>query len=67
MNERERPHSEIPLPGATGLEGAPGAANLNAVRSAGAAMLAAADNAIARVLSGDSLQFNEAARQQGGE
>jgi hypothetical protein len=51
MNERERTHSEIP-------PSAP---------AAGSALLAAADDAINRVLSGDSQAFNQAVRQEGGQ
>jgi hypothetical protein len=40
---------------------------LNAMRQAGAAMIAAADGAIDRVLSGDSHKFNVAIQQQGGQ
>jgi hypothetical protein len=40
---------------------------LNAIRQTAAGMLAAADDAISRVLSGDSQAFNAAARQEGGE
>ena len=41
--------------------------NLDAVRQAGQQFLAAADEAIARALSGDSEAFLRASRQQGGE
>jgi hypothetical protein len=40
---------------------------LNAIRQSAAGMLAAADDAISRVLSGDSQAFNAAARQEGGQ
>ena len=65
MNERERSHSEIPQTGsaAGGTDGA----NLDSLRAAGSAMLAAADDAITRVLSGDSQAFNQAVRQEGGQ
>ena len=65
MNERERSHSDIPpaAPAAGGTNGA----NLDALRAAGSAMLAAADDAISRVLSGDSQAFNQAVRQEGGQ
>jgi hypothetical protein len=65
MNERERSHSEIP-PSGPAAAGS-GGANLDALRSAGSAMLAAADDAITRVLSGDSQAFNQAVRQEGGQ
>ncbi len=65
MNERERSHSENPLP--ESASGGTGGANLDALRAAGSAMLAAADDAITRVLSGDSQAFNQAVRQEGGQ
>jgi hypothetical protein len=65
MNERERSHSEIPQPGSEA--GGSGGADLDALRAAGSAMLAAADDAITRVLSGDSQAFNKAVRQEGGQ
>jgi hypothetical protein len=46
---------------------APAAPTLNAIRQTAANMLAAADDAISRVLSGDSQAFNTAARQEGGQ
>lgn len=66
MNERERNHPETPQPGPAAAGGADGA-NLNSLRATGAAMLAAADDAISRVLSGDSQAFNQAVRQEGGQ
>jgi hypothetical protein len=67
MNERERTHSEIPQAGPGGPAGGTGGSNLNTLRASGAALLAAADDAIARVLSGDSQAFNQAVRQEGGQ
>ena len=46
--------------------GAPGD-NLDRARTASAAFLAAADDAAERALSSDSLQFNLASHQEGGE
>jgi hypothetical protein len=65
MNERERSHSEISQP--ESAAGGASGANLDALRAAGSAMLAAADDAITRVLSGDSQAFNQAVRQEGGQ
>ena len=65
QHERTRPETTPSLP-APAPDGAPGA-NLTAIRQAGAAMLNAADDAISRVLSGDSPAFNAAVRQEGGE
>lgn len=65
MNERERFHPETPRPASGPANGS--GADLNALRAAGTAMLAAADDVIARVLSGDSQAFNQAARQEGGQ
>ncbi|SPE55277.1 hypothetical protein SBV1_2130003 [Verrucomicrobia bacterium] len=67
MNQRERTHAEIPQPAVSGFTDGPGGANLHSLRVAGAAMLSAADDAITRVLSGDSQAFNEAVRQEGGQ
>jgi len=66
MNERERTHPEIPHP-APPAGGGAGGANLDALRATGVALLAAADDAITRVLSGDSQAFNQAVRQEGGQ
>jgi len=67
MNQRERPNHER-QPSESGGAGAnPDGANLNAIRQTAASILAAADDAISRVLSGDSQAFNAAARQQGGQ
>jgi|GEM_PF-1357871 len=67
MNQRERPHDENQRPAPAGSGANPGGANLNAIRQTAAGMLAAADDAITRVLSGDSQAFNAAAKQQGGQ
>ena len=67
MNQRERPNHEHQPPDPSGSGANPGGANLNAIRQTAAGMLAAADDAITRVLSGDSQAFNAAARQQGGQ
>ena len=66
MNERERNHPETPRPAPAATGGTDGA-NLDALRATGSAMLAAADDAISRVLSGDSQAFNQAVRQEGGQ
>jgi hypothetical protein len=66
MNQRERQNNETPATPASGQAG-PNPANLNAIRQTASDMLAAADDAISRVLSGDSQAFNAAARQQGGQ
>jgi len=67
MNQRERPQHENPFSAAPGPAGGPDGANLNAIRQTAAGMLAAADEAISRVLSGNSQAFNAAARQEGGQ
>ena len=65
QQERTRPDATPTSPAAAA--GDTPAANLDAMRQAAAAMLAAADDAITRVLSGDSPAFNAAARQEGGQ
>jgi hypothetical protein len=67
MNQRERTNRENESPASTGSGDNPDGANLNIIRQTAAGMLAAADDAITRVLSGDSQAFNAAARQEGGE
>ena len=67
MNQRERPNDDNPSSASSGPAGSPSGANLNAIRQTTAGMLSAADDAISRVLSGDSQAFNEAARQEGGQ
>jgi hypothetical protein len=67
MDQRERPHHEHQASATPGPSDAPDGANLNAIRQTAAGMLAAADDAISRVLSGDSQAFNAAARQEGGQ
>jgi hypothetical protein len=67
MNQRERSTPQ-PLPGgAADPAGGPNGASLDAIRETASGLLAAADDAISRVLSGDSQAFNLAARQQGGQ
>ena len=66
MNQRERPNDHRP-PSPLEPGSSPDGANLNAIRQTAAGMLAAADDAISRVLSGDSQAFNAAARQEGGQ
>ena len=67
MEQRERPNHEHQAADAPGPAGSPDGASLNAIRQSAAGMLAAADDAISRVLSGDSQMFNAAARQEGGQ
>jgi hypothetical protein len=67
MDQRERTNREHQASAASGPEDGPDGANLNAIRKTAAGMLAAADDAISRVLSGDSQAFNAAARQEGGQ
>jgi len=67
MNTRER--SAIPVsppPQVAGI-GDGGSSGLDAIRQSAEAMLAASDAAIAKVLSKDSAQFIQQARQQGGQ
>ena len=67
MNQRERQNHDHQPPAPSGPGANPGGANLSAIRQSAAGMLAAADDAISRVLSGDSQAFNAAARQEGGQ
>jgi hypothetical protein len=64
MDERERQirHESRPAAG----EGAPGG-NLDALSAAANRMIAAADSALERVLSGNSEEFLRANRQHGGQ
>lgn len=67
MNTRE--HSPNPAPAQPQLAGMGdgGGSDLAAIRQSAEAMLAAGDAAIDKVLSSDSTQFIQQARQQGGE
>ena len=67
MNQRERTNHDDRSSAAPGPAGSPDGSGLNAIRQTAAGMLAAADDAISRVLSGDSQAFNTAARQEGGQ
>jgi len=67
MNQRERPNREQRPSATPEPAGSADGASLNAIRQTAAAMLTAADDAISRVLSGDSQAFNAAARQEGGQ
>lgn len=67
MDQRERPNQDHLASATPGPADSPDGANLNAIRQTAAGMLAAADDAISRVLSGDSQAFNAAARQEGGQ
>lgn len=67
MNQQERTradHTSTPTP-ESGSN--PNGNALNAIRQTAAGMLDAADEAITRVLSGDSQAFNAAVRQGGGQ
>ena len=64
MKQREHTSDEGPGPQA-GPAG--GAGNLNAAREAATAFFAAGDAAINKALSGDSEQFNQSVRQDGGQ
>jgi len=66
MNERER-NSADNAPSDSGPSPTGGGKNLNEIRERASAFHAAADAAIDNVLSGNSEQFNQAARQQGGQ
>ena len=66
MNQMERTHDEDNRP-MDAAPGTPPAGNLNALRQQAAALRAAADAAIAHVLSGNSQAFNAAMRQEGGQ
>lgn len=67
MNQQERPRPEQPSAPTPESSGNPNGANLNAIRQTAAGMVNAADEAITRVLSGDSQAFNAAVRQGGGQ
>lgn len=67
MNQNERPRPDHPSPPPDESAGNAGGANLNAIRQTAGNMLTAADDAITRVLSGDSQAFNTAVRQGGGQ
>ena len=61
-------HSEALAAGSQGpIAGGPSGHDLDRVREAGQSLLHAADQAIERALSGDSLAFLEATRQDGGQ
>ena len=66
MRDREMrsPAGERALPAPPGFSGGD---TLSALRQAGEQMLAAADDAIRRTLSGDSPAFVRASRQEGGQ
>jgi hypothetical protein len=67
MNTRERsPNPAPPQPQLAGISDG-GSNDLDAIRQSAKAMLAAGDAAIAKVLSSDSTQFIQQARQQGGQ
>ena len=64
MNQRERTNDPASQPASAG---GPSGASLDAIRLAGAAMLAAADEATNAILSGNSQAFNAAVKQEGGQ
>ena len=59
-NQHNRGHDEP-------VDGAPSGGNLNESREIGDEALNSAEAAIERALSGDSLQYNRASQQVGGE
>ena len=63
MNERERERPERALSEGNN----PGDDGLDSARTGAERLLQAADDAIARALSGDSAQFLRATRQSGGQ
>lgn len=66
MRLRERQHeNRAGHPGAGGTDGAD--AELEGLRASARELLRAGDEAINRVLSGDSVRFLQANRQQGGQ
>ena len=64
---KTREHASEATPQQPPLGGIGGGNDLEAIRRSAEAMLAAGDAAIKKVLSGDSAQFIQQARQQGGE
>ena len=64
---KTREHANETTPQQPTLGGMEGGNDLEAIRRSAEAMLAAGDAAIKKVLSGDSAQFIQQARQQGGE
>ena len=67
MNERERTHDDRERPAGAGSPTGPEGSGLQAAAQSATAYLAAAQSAINQVLSGNSLAFNNAVRQRGGE
>ncbi len=63
MSERERERPERPLSGGDAASGD----GLDDARTSAERLLRAADDAIARALSGDSPRFLRATRQSGGQ
>jgi hypothetical protein len=63
---RERQNESVVQAG-SGEPGAPPVGNLDRVRQTGESLFHAADDAIARALSGDSAAFLQATRQEGGQ
>ena len=68
MNQRERAHEQVQPPAPEdAAAGTPPGTNLEATRDAAKTLLAAADDAINKVLSTNSEQFNQSVRQEGGQ
>jgi hypothetical protein len=67
MNERERTHDERQRAASSGSPAGPDGSGLQAAAQSATAYLAAAQSAINQVLSGNSLAFNNAIRQRGGQ
>jgi len=66
MQVRER-REEVSQPRQGPGSGDPTGGDLDAVRQAGESLFQAADDAIKRALSGDSLAFLQATQQEGGQ
>ena len=63
---RERQNESLAQAG-SGAPGVPGAGNLDRLRQTGESLFRAADEAIDRALSGDSVAFLRATQQEGGQ
>jgi hypothetical protein len=59
--------NESPAQAESGTPGGPETANLDQLRQAGESLFRAADEAINRALSGDSVAFLRATQQEGGQ
>jgi hypothetical protein len=67
MSVRERYHEPDVAPAVPTQIGDPGDGELQSMREAGDQMLRTADEVVDRVLSGNSLAYNEASQQCGGQ